>query len=137
MINVITELSKYVILTLMIVYTFHCFYMVWRQDEEEKRELLHQQLTMIFFIDFTAFLVIYLKSMDFRVILFYIEMMIFFAAIQILYRIIYQNASLLLLNNMCMLLNSLQYSLSAGTPALPILISLYSVPLSCFSACTK
>ena len=105
MINVITELSKYVILTLMIVYTFHCFYMVWRQYEEEKRELLHQQLTMIFFIDFTAFLVIYLKSMDFRVILFYIEMMIFFAAIQILYRIIYQNASLLLLNNMCMLLS--------------------------------
>lgn len=79
--------------------------MVWRQDEEEKRELLHQQLTMIFFIDFTSFLVIYLKSMDFRVILFYIEMMIFFAAIQILYRIIYQNASLLLLNNMCMLLS--------------------------------
>ena len=105
MINVITELSKYVILTLMIVYTFHCFYMVWRQDEEEKRELLHQQLTMIFFIDFTAFLVIYLKSMDFRVILFYIEMMIFFAAIQILYRIFYKKASILLLNNMCMLLS--------------------------------
>ena len=83
MINVITELSKYVILTLMIVYTFHCFYMVWRQDEEEKKELLHQQLTMIFFIDFTAFLVIYLKSMDFKVILFYIEMMFFFATIQI------------------------------------------------------
>ena len=105
MINVITELSKYVILTLMIVYTFHCFYMVWRQDEEEKKELLHQQLTMIFFIDFTAFLVIYLKSMDFKVILFYIEMMIFFAAIQILYRIFYEDASLLLLNNMCMLLS--------------------------------
>ena len=43
--------------------------------------------------------------MDFRVILFYIEMMIFFAAIQILYRIIYKEASLLLLNNMCMLLS--------------------------------
>ena len=79
--------------------------MVWRQDEEEKKELLQQQLTTIFFIDFTAFLVIYLKSMDFKVILFYIEMMIFFAAIQILYRIIYKEASLLLLNNMCMLLS--------------------------------
>ena len=79
--------------------------MVWRQDEEEKKELLQQQLTMIFFIDFTAFLVIYLKSMDFKVILFYIELMIFFAAIQILYRIIYKEASLLLLNNMCMLLS--------------------------------
>ena len=32
MINIIVELSKYVILTLMIVYTFHCFYMVRRQD---------------------------------------------------------------------------------------------------------
>ena len=71
----------------------------------KKKELLQQQLTMIFFIDFTAFLVIYLKSMDFKVILFYIEMMIFFAAIQILYRIIYKEASLLLLNNMCMLLS--------------------------------
>ena len=40
MINVITELYKYVILTLMIVYTFHSFYMVWSQDEEEKKELL-------------------------------------------------------------------------------------------------
>ena len=47
MINVITELSKYVILTLMIVYTFHCFYMVWRQDEEEQKELLQQQLTSV------------------------------------------------------------------------------------------
>ena len=56
MINVITELSKYVILTLMIVYTFHCFYMVWRQDEEEKRELLHQQLTMIFLLILHHFL---------------------------------------------------------------------------------
>ena len=43
--------------------------------------------------------------MDFKFILLYIEMMIFFAAIQILYRIIYKEASLLLLNNMCMLLS--------------------------------
>ena len=105
MINIIVELSKYVILTLMIVYTFHCFYMVRRQDQEERREMLTRQLMLIFFIDFTAFLVIYLKTFDFSVILFYVEMMVYFALIQILYRIIYKNASLLLLNNMCMLLS--------------------------------
>ena len=105
MINVIVELSKYIILTLMVVYTFHCFYMVRRQSEEEKNELLHQQLMLIFFIDFTAFLVIYLKTLDFRVIQFYMEMMAFFAVIQILYRICYRKASLLLVNNMCMLLS--------------------------------
>lgn len=105
MINVIVELSKYIILTLMIVYTFHCFYMVRRQSEEEKKELLHQQLMLIFFMDFTAFLVIYLKTFEFKVVLFYIEMMVYFAAIQILYRLFYKKASLLLLNNMCMLLS--------------------------------
>ena len=84
MINVITELSKYVILTLMIVYTFHCFYMVWRQDGGKEKRSCSSAADHDLFIDFTAFLVIYLKSMDFKVILFYIEMMIFFAAIQIL-----------------------------------------------------
>ncbi|MDO4678378.1 MAG: FtsW/RodA/SpoVE family cell cycle protein [Blautia sp.] len=105
MINVIVELSKYVILTLMVVYTFHCFYMVKKQDEEEKNEALRQQLMLIFFMDFTAFLVIYLKTNNFDVIVFYIEMMAFFAVIQILYRLLYKKASLLLLNNMCMLLS--------------------------------
>jgi len=52
MINVIVELSKYVILTLMVVYTFHCFYMVRRQDEDEKNEALRQQLVLIFFMDY-------------------------------------------------------------------------------------
>ncbi len=105
MINVIVELSKYLVLTLMVVYTFHCFYTVRQQDEEEKNSLLRQQLILIFFMDFTAFLVIYLKTFDFNVIIFYIEMLVFFAAVQILYRIFYKKASLLLLNNMCMLLS--------------------------------
>ena len=47
MINVIVELSKYIILTLMIVYTFHCFYTVRQSDEEDRNELLRQQLLLI------------------------------------------------------------------------------------------
>ena len=105
MINVIVELSKYVILTLMVIYTFHCFYLVKQQSEEERNESLRQQLMLIFFMDFTAFLVIYLKTGKLQVVLFYVEMMAFFAGIQILYRIFYKKASILLLNNMCMLLS--------------------------------
>ena len=105
MINVIVELSKYIILTLMIVYTFHCFYTVRQSDEEDRNELLRQQLLLIFFIDFTAFLVLYLKTFNFKIVEFYAEMLLFFAAIQILYRLLYKKASILLLNNMCMLLS--------------------------------
>ena len=104
MINVIVELSKYVILTLMIVYTFYCFYLV-RKQKEEKKESLRRQIMLIFFMDFTAFLVVFLKTGDFQVVVFYVEMMVFFTLIQILYRIFYKKASLLLLNNMCMLLS--------------------------------
>ena len=105
MMNVIVELSNYVILTLMIVYTFHCFYTVRQPDEENRNELLRQQLLLIFFIDFTAFLILYLKTFNFKIVEFYAEMLLFFAAIQILYRLFYKKASILLLNNMCMLLS--------------------------------
>lgn len=66
---------------------------------------LRSQITLTFFLDFTAFLVIFLKTFDFKVVVFYAEMMLYFAVIQILYRRIYRNASMLLLNNMCMLLS--------------------------------
>ncbi len=105
MINVIVELSKYVILTLMIIYTFYCFYMVRRQRAGSQSESLNKQLMLIFLMDFVAFGVIFLKTMDPRVIVFFGEMMAFFAAIQVLYRIFYKKASMLLLNNMCMLLS--------------------------------
>ena len=93
MINVIVELSKYIILTLMIIYTFHCFYTVRQPDEEERNELLRQQLLLIFFIDFTAFLVIYLKTFNFQIVDFYAEMFLFFVIIQILYCLFYKDAS--------------------------------------------
>ncbi len=105
MLNVIVELSKYVILTLMVVYTFYCFFLVRRQNEEERKISILKQIMLIFFMDFTAFAVLYLKMRDPRVIRFYIAMMVFFAAIQILYRIFYRSVSMLLLNNMCMLLS--------------------------------
>ena len=105
MTNVIVELSKYVILTLMVVYTFYCFFLVRRQNDEDRIISLNKQILLIFFMDFTAFTVLYLKTREVRVIIFFAEMMIFFAAIQILYRVFYKNASMLLVNNMCMLLS--------------------------------
>ncbi len=105
MINIIVELSKYVILTLMIIYTLLCFYLVVKKPVAGRSGFLRSQITLTFFLDFTAFLVIFLKTFDFKVVVFYAEMMLYFAVIQILYRRIYRNASMLLLNNMCMLLS--------------------------------
>ena len=104
MVNIIVELSKYVILTLMIIYTFYCFYLAYRQRHTDK-EPIFKQFILIFLIDTVSFGVIWLKTEDFQVLFLYIEMMAFFSAYQILYRLLYSKASLLLINTMCMLLS--------------------------------
>lgn len=104
MVNVIVELSKYLIIILMALYTLECF-SVFRYAQEDKKYILRKQLMIIFFMDFVAFLVIYLKTQDTKVIMIYLAQIIYFTAVQVLYRIIYKKAALLLLNHMCMLLS--------------------------------
>ena len=82
-----------------------CYYLVVGKHASDRKGLLQTQISLTFFLDFTAFLVVFLKTFDFKVAVFYAEMMVYFAAILILYRRIYKNASMLLLNNMCMLLS--------------------------------
>lgn len=105
MVNVIVELSKYVILLLMLIYTFYCFYAVRLQDEEDQKSILWHQMLLIAAMDSAAFLVLYLKILKTEIVIFYVAMMGLFFAMQILYRLLYKKASILLLNNMCMLLS--------------------------------
>ena len=61
MINIVVELSKYVILTLMIIYTILCYYLVVGKHASDRKGLLQTQISLTFFLDFTAFLVVFLK----------------------------------------------------------------------------
>lgn len=103
MLNLTVELSKYVILTLMVVYTFYCFYLVRRQSREDQAESLNKQILLIVLMDTTALAVVFLKTRKMEVIVFYCLMMAYFALLLLLYRVLYKKASMLLLNNMCML----------------------------------
>ena len=76
MINIVVELSKYVILTLMIIYTILCYYLVVGKHASDRKGLLQTQISLTFFLDFTAFLVVFLKTFDFKVVIFYAEMII-------------------------------------------------------------
>ena len=46
MINIVVELSKYVILTLMIVYTVLCYYLVVGKHASDRKGLLRSQITL-------------------------------------------------------------------------------------------
>ena len=105
MVNIIVELSKYLLVILIILYTFQCFNVFSKKQERTKKRLMRKQLALIVLMDTVAFLVIYLKTNDVRSILFYGEIMVYLLAVQGLYRLFYKKASMLLINNMCMLLN--------------------------------
>ena len=64
MINLIVTLSKYLLLILIALYTLESFIVFGYRYEEDKRYILKKQLMLIFFMDFMAFLVIFLKKQD-------------------------------------------------------------------------
>ncbi len=105
MVNIIVELSKYLLVILVILYTLQCFQMFRKREEHRQNILLGKQLAVTVLFLSLSFLVLFLKSKDIRMIFFYGQMLLYVAAVQIAYRMFYKKASMLLVNNMCMLLS--------------------------------
>lgn len=104
MINVIIEVSKYLMIFLMAIYTYLNFsYFRFHEEWEQNRTCGRQNVAM-FLMHFVAYVILYLKSEDERVLLFYAAQIIFFVAYIGLYRLFYRKMSRILVNNMCMLL---------------------------------
>ncbi|MDD6328039.1 MAG: FtsW/RodA/SpoVE family cell cycle protein, partial [Lachnospiraceae bacterium] len=61
MINIICEISKYLIILFMILYTVKCFSVMSSGDEEIKRKKLNKQIVYVFVIHFLCYLTMYLR----------------------------------------------------------------------------
>lgn len=104
MVNIIVELSKYLMIILGTMYTFLCFSIFGYQDPDKKKSLLLQQNILMFLIQMDAYVVMYLETEDIKLLAFYLMQVVLFAAAIILYTNIYPRVSRLVINNMCMLL---------------------------------
>ncbi len=104
MINLILETSKYLMILLIACYTFFNFRFFSFPDFERKRIMCARQNQAMFLIHLLAYLIIYLKTDEERILLFYGAQVIFFLAYIYLYRLFYRNVSRLLVNNACMLM---------------------------------
>ena len=104
MVNIIVELSKYLMIILMTMYTFLCFSIFGYQDPDKKKSLLRQQNVLMFMIHIIAYLVMYLEQEDIKLLAFYLMQVVLFGATILLYTNIYPKVSRLVVNNMCMLL---------------------------------
>jgi len=108
MINIIIEVSKYLMILLIAVYTYLNFSYFRlptgkREDWQQDRVCGRQNATM-FAMHFLAYVILYLKTGDERMVLFYLAQLVFFVGYTWLYRLFYKNVSRLLVNNMCLLI---------------------------------
>ena len=104
MINIVIQLSKYIIIALMAAYTFSCFSVFTKNYEDEERRVLIRQNVLMFLMQFIAFAVMYLSTDDMRILFIYAALMIVLLGVILLYNLIYPNVSRLVVNNMCMLI---------------------------------
>ncbi len=105
MVNLIIQVSRYLIVALMALYTIECYTVFRRKKDEEARQYLFlRQNMLMFFIHFIAYTVIFLEIGELQVLLFYAAQVVYLALTLMLFRRLYPRASRLLINNMCMLL---------------------------------
>ena len=108
MTNLIVEVSKYLMIFLMAIYTYANFRFFSFKDQEKKDKVCARQNRAMFAIHFLAYVVMYLKTGDENLkgmlMAFYAAQLVFFLSYIYLYRFLYRNVSRLLVNNACMLL---------------------------------
>ncbi len=105
MVHLLVQMSKYVMIFLMLIYTFECFYVFrYQKTDENRKAVYHIQRILIFFIHFDAYLVLYLTTENVEIVAFYLSQLVLFITIIVIYRMCYKASSDLLLNNMVLLM---------------------------------
>ena len=102
--KLIIECSKYVLITLMVIYTLQSILIFAKRCEEAREFLFIRQNVVMFCLHFVAFMVLYLQMNQSQILFFYGEQALYLAATLIFFRHLYPKASKLAINNMCMLI---------------------------------
>lgn len=106
MASIIINVSKYIILILMVMYTLSCFTVFKESSEAEKNQKLNKQIVYVFLIHFLCYLTLALSDTEHMmdIVIFY-GLQIFVATIYMyIYHYIYPYSSRVITNNMSFLL---------------------------------
>jgi len=105
MLNLIIEVSQYLIILFFGVYTVQCFVsQIPGLREKTRNGIYHRQRLLIYIIHMVASNLIYIVTDDLRMLILYFVQFALITVIQCFFQFFYEKASRLLTNNMCMLL---------------------------------
>ena len=103
MVNLVTDVSKYLMLIIMVLYTILNFYVLRKQDVRWQNRVCRKQIFLVFLLQFLGYLIIYLRNMELRMLVFYGIQVVFFLVYFILFKTIYPQSSRVLLSNLVFL----------------------------------
>lgn len=104
MVNVITQISKYLLVILIALYTMKCFTVFRAKYDFDRGSVYTKQNVLMFMIHFIFYMLIYLNTRDISMIIFYVLQVMLFICTLVFYGKMYRKASRLLINNMCFLM---------------------------------
>lgn len=102
--SVVVEASKYIIIILFAVYTWHCFTVFIGKSQEQQNQIYKRQKSVMYMIHFICSLVLFLNSLSMQILGFYLAQLIFLTFVDRAYLYVYKNLSKMVMNNMLMLL---------------------------------
>ncbi len=105
MVKIIIEVSKYVLLLIMALFTLETFMVLVDKSREARARIMRKQIVLMLFFNFLAYLVMYLVKEETEMLMVYLGVVVYILLVQAMYRLVYKRASLILVNTMCMLLS--------------------------------
>jgi len=102
--NLIIQLSRYILIILLTIYTIYCFTVFRNSDKDRQKRIYRKQRTLMYLIHFVAHGLLFLNTKEMQLIILYLIELVFFILVSKIYRLVYKNLSNLVLNNMLMLI---------------------------------
>ncbi len=103
--HILTQLAKYLFILMMVLFAVGDYTYVTRRDEEKKKRVLGRQIRIIYLMISLGFLIILLNDRSVFTALLMVSLYIYYGITLVLYRLIYPRSSMLLVNNMLMLMS--------------------------------
>lgn len=100
----ITEISKYVIASMMFLYTFTAFLAFKLRSREARAHIYAAQIALMFLIEFSCFVQIIARTGKVVYLFFFAFQIVVFSSVIMLFYFIYPDGNRLIINNCCLLL---------------------------------
>ncbi len=104
--SILIETSKYIIIILFAVYTWYCFTVFLGSNSDKKEKIYNKQKRIMYIIHFICSLVLFLNSLDYKIIAYYFIQLAFLIIVGKIYPYVYNGMSKIILNNMLMLITT-------------------------------